>query len=98
MRGNEAASQFNAELLEAGRFNDNNFFVDQLALALQTWGLRQARPLHLRLGYILSNGSAYLLPDLYPNDPNTIVVWIHSTSRTGRGGNTLHHFSGVGHP
>ena len=91
----DEALQFNWELRQEARYNNDNYFADQLGAALRSWGLAQVRPLHLQLGYILSDGSAYLVPG--PEHPDTIVVWIHSTSSTSTRGNCLHHFSGIRH-
>ncbi|RYP46223.1 hypothetical protein DL768_007542 [Monosporascus sp. mg162] len=50
---------------------ENNYFQDQLALVLQTWG--QIHNLELRLGYIRRDAPAYLQPTEFAN-PTT--VWI----------------------
>ncbi|RYO84132.1 hypothetical protein DL766_001852 [Monosporascus sp. MC13-8B] len=50
---------------------ENNYFQDQLALILQTWG--QMNNLELQLGYIRPNAPPYLQPTEFVNPT---IIWI----------------------
>ncbi|RYP84097.1 hypothetical protein DL769_001242 [Monosporascus sp. CRB-8-3] len=61
--------------LNADEGIENNYFQDQLALVLQTWG--QMNNLELRLGYIRPGAPAYLQPTEFANPT---IVWIFNNN------------------
>jgi hypothetical protein len=69
------------------RDNTNNFYVDQLGAIWRIWG--RWNELDLQLGYVLSDGRAFLVPG--PTTRETRVVWIASDSRTGGDGGSQHY-------
>ncbi|KID93901.1 MFS monocarboxylate transporter, partial [Metarhizium majus ARSEF 297] len=74
----QKSGEFNSSLEIHGRHNTCNFYVDQVGAALHEWGLTTG--LSLQLGYVLSDGMAYLVPT--PGE-RSIRIWIHSSSHTG---------------
>jgi hypothetical protein len=75
------------------RDNNNNFYIDQLAVILQILGRQNG--LDLQLGYILADTRAFLFPT--PTLPDTRIIWIRSTSTTGADGD-IQHFEGIRGP
>ncbi|KAK2591096.1 hypothetical protein QQS21_011207 [Conoideocrella luteorostrata] len=84
------ADQFNTELQEQKRDNDNNFTLDQLAKILQLWGTNLNTT--LQLGCIFQNRTCFLVP--IPDIPKR-VIWI-MTSNDGKIKEThMEHYSGI---
>ena len=73
---------------------NNHLYIDQLAIILQILGKQIG--LELQLGYILEDTRAFLYPN--PTSPDTRIIWIRSSSKTGADDDIIHHFEGIRRP
>ncbi|KAG9245441.1 hypothetical protein BJ878DRAFT_541282 [Calycina marina] len=82
----EDINNMNEELGEEGdperRDNANEWFIDQLAAALQKWGESRQPRLDLRLCWVLANGRANLLERNAPFQ--STYIWITNNSSSGQ--------------
>ncbi|KAI1505045.1 hypothetical protein F5X99DRAFT_431144 [Biscogniauxia marginata] len=81
----------------------SNYTVDRLGAALHLWGREMDPPLEMRLGFVLGNGHAYLVPTPDPKpapedepQPQQATVWICSNNASGSSDGSIDHYEGMG--
>lgn len=89
LREIQASGEFVQANEAVNRDNENNLFVDQIALILRLWG--DTTGMSFQLGVILENAE----PMVIFGEEGRTTIWIHNDNAARQEGVEYNHFSGV---